>query len=75
MCSMQASETSINKMAAIISQQPVDGASAGICTQLLLLLLFVAAVYGVSVAAAACACVLAHSQTVNCLARSLSDLG
>lgn len=78
-------------MAAIISQLPIDGASAGICAQLLgaaasaaaasTAAAVAASLAAVSVAAfaaaalGAAACVLAHSQSVNCLARLLSDLG
>lgn len=61
-------------MAAIISQLPIDGASTGICeAQLLDAAAAAAAVAAAALAAAAC--VLAHSQSVNCLARLLSDLG
>lgn len=80
---MHASEIERNKMAAIISQLPIDGASAGICAQLLssaasaaVAASLAAAVAAFAAAAlAAAACVLAHSQSVNCLARLLSDLG
>lgn len=80
---MHASEIERNKMAAIISQLPIDGASAGISAQLLssaasaaVAASLAAAVAAFAAAAlAAAACVLAHSQSVNCLARLLSDLG
>lgn len=68
---MRASEMKRNKMAAINSQLPIDGASTGICEAQLL----DAAAVAAAAAAAAAACVLAHSQSVNCLARLLSDLG
>lgn len=78
---MHASEIERNKMAAIISQVPIDGASAGICAQLLgsaasaATVSVAASAAAVAAALAAAACVLAHSQSVNCLARLLSDLG